>query len=735
MKRLLLVCVSGALAGAPALCVAQQPRPQSSDQWSQMPFNAPSAAVPGGYFTNPERAQLNVAMQQGRLNQICRGLQLNVGHGVSNKILNGTRVRVSRSLQLLPDNQLALVDQENVDLALSHTFQVAHGGQAAFGITLLASLQGTSLVVRPTPTQDSCRELKRLVKLSDIKTVLPFTAPRLSAMEVGELWKMPFVLTVAHSESLSLNGLLPLPQSETASLPTLGPAPQPGADYTISFGVGQTGSAIMTVYRLSQDQVRFRLRIDHARIQTAGGQIVETFPALELFSHPQGLIKTQLNNLAVSQLLQYTVASLGVLAQRTQGQQMLIEFILDPNNQAQMENLARVMHGDIHELLLMAKRMTALRSTQLAAMQDYGGLVKNQERGLDSDYKYDSSELYKRKQAAFSLILPFLANWSNTWTRSQDHIVRYGPQGGQFVFYRSDKARNDGYFNVPLKGQLIKRDNDSSVQVFVYQPKNGDQTQPQAIYIRQEGFVHESASGVHETLRGINRLMETAGAKGSGVPNPSLAVPYDAVFAKMGKAAPHEYGSGTLTFAMIFSSKALASILSADAVSVVKSYVATLGGATKRAMDWILKHGRISGDGKISFNHFMFDEEWDDSLAVGQRSSSQVIRPICSAAREIVADIARIREQSSPEARAAAFRDLLSGHDQSGLAYRDIIRVLIQLVNPTDLTGNLVLNLDGGGRGNVQTQFVLDKNRPANPVLQEAGSAKARYILPSPLVD
>ncbi|HVA66740.1 MAG TPA: hypothetical protein VNK24_07430 [Elusimicrobiota bacterium] len=721
MKKFVVACLGAALAATPVFCAAQR---QSSDQWSQLPFTAPSDDVPGGYFTNPERAQLNVVMQKGQLSQICRGLQINVHPWISGRNLGGAQPQVVRSLQLLPDNRLALVDEEGLDVNLSHWFQVARAGGAAFGVTLQAGLQGTSMVVRPTSTQDSCDELKRLVKLTDVKTVLPFKASRLSAMEVGELWKMPFVLTIAHAESLAF------PAAAAAA------AAQPTSDYSISFGVGQTGSAIMTVYRLSRDQVRFRLRIDHARIMTAQGQIIETVPALQLFS-PHGLIKTEINNLAVSELQQYLTANLSILAQKTQGQQMLVEFILDPNNPRQMENLARVMHGDIHELVLMAKRVTTLHSTQAAAMDDYGGLVQGQEDGLDSAYNYDSSDLYKNKQKAFSLMLPFLADWSRSWTRSLDHIVRYGPQGGQFIIYSADKAKNAGYFNIPIKGELVKRNVDSNVQAFVYRPKAGAETEPEAIYIHQEGFLHRSASSVRGTLRGINELMETAGAKGSGVPDTSLAVPYDTALAQLGKKAPGEYHTGTLTLALIFSPKALASILSADAAAIVKSYVATLDGVKKQAMEWLLEHGTVGADGKISFNRFQFDDEWDDYLAVGQghQTSSQIIQPFCLAAREIVEDIAGVRAQSSPEARAAAFRDILSGRDKSGLAYRDIVRVLVQLVNPMDLTGNLVMNLDAGGHRKLQTQFVLKKGRPADPVLQEAGQAKARYILPSPLVD
>ena len=721
MKRFVTACLGAALAVTPIFCAAQQ---QSSDQWSQLPFTAPSDDVPGGYFTNPERAQLNVVMQKGQLSQICRGLQISIHPWISNSNFGGVQPQVERSLQLLPDNRLALVDEEGLDVNLAHWFQVARIGKAAFGVTLQAGLQGTSMVVRPTPTQDSCDELKRLVKLTDVKTVLPFKASRLSAMEVGELWKMPFVLTISHAESLTL------PAAAAAV------AAQPITDYSISFGVGQTGSAIMTVYRLSQDQVRFRLRIDHARIKTAQGQIIETVPALQLFN-PQGLIKTEINNLAVSELQQYLTADLSILAQKTQGQQMLVEFILDPNNRQQMENLARVMHGDIHELILMAKRVTTLHSTQAAAMDDYGGLVKRQEDGLDSSYNYDSSDLYKNKQKAFGLILPFLANWSDSWTRSLDHIVRYGPQGGQFILYSADRAKNAGYFNIPIKGEMIKRNVDSSVQAFVYKPKTGAETEPEAVYIQQEGFLHRSASSVRGTLREVNDLMETAGAKGDGVPDPSLAVPYDKALSQLGKDAPSEYHTGTLTFALVFSPKALAGILSADAAAVVKSYVATLDGVKKQAMEWLLEHGTIGADGRISFNHFQFNNEWDDYLTVGQghRTSSEVIQPFCAAAREIVKDIAGVRAQSSPEARAAAFRDILSGHDKSGLAYRDIVRVLVQLVNPMDLAGNLVMNLDAGGHQKLQTQFVLKKGRPADPVLQEAGQAKARYILPSPLVD
>ncbi|MHB2026765.1 MAG: hypothetical protein ACYCPQ_09045 [Elusimicrobiota bacterium] len=736
MKNIISIfLIAGVVCAFPFLSRAQDggAADKASSEWSSIPYNAPNSDVPGGDFTNPDRAQFNVNMQQGRLSQVCRGLKINVQQGISNRLLNGSGVDVNRSLQLLPDNRLALVDEQDVNLDLSHWFQLAHDGKAAFGVILSAQLQGASLVVRPMPTQDSCKEIGRLFKLNDVKTVIPFTASRLSAMGVGELWKLPFVLNIAHTEAVDLPQPYPLPKIEES----------------ISFGMGQRGSAIMTVYRISKDKMRFRLRVDHARIKSASGEILETFPVMQLFTNPAGLLKGEINKIATGQLERYTIANFGFLSQKTNGQQMLVEFILDPRDPDQMAALAKIMQGDVKTLLLMAKRMVNLESAEGAAVGDYDHLKKKEAAGLGMSPAYNSEDIYKNAQKTVGLLLPFLVDWTQSRTAASDRIVRLGGQGGEFMIYRADKINSAGYFDIPLKGQLIKHDSQSSAQAFVYQSKTGVVSAPRAVYIQQDGFLRSTASGVRKTVDDINRVMELAGARG-GAPNPGLAAPTAALLSEeppspagktieaKAKSAPWTYHEGAVSFTLIFSPKAVAAILKADAGLIIRSFVNTIQDGRKQVLEWILKHGTIGADGRISFNHSAFHQRWDDVLGdQGVDHPIQLMDPLCETAQRIVADIAAVRQKSSPQAQARAFADLMAGRDRSGLAYKKILSVLVQLVDPADLTADLAMKVEAGlgGGKDVASQFVFKNGKLNEPLLNKAGKAKARFILPSQLVD
>jgi hypothetical protein len=102
-----------------------------------------------------------------------------------------------------------------------------------------------------------------------------------------------------------------------------------------------------------------------------------------------------------------------------------------------------------------------------------------------------------------------------------------------------------------------------------------------------------------------------------------------------------------------------------------------------------------------------------------------------------VRDISDARRAETPEARAEGVVRLMSGRGEADLAYADMMKVLVQLVDPKDVTADLVLNVtkDIKGDPNLHTHLLLKKDRPENPGLQKAGEAKNRFAQPSELVD
>jgi hypothetical protein len=103
----------------------------------------------------------------------------------------------------------------------------------------------------------------------------------------------------------------------------------------------------------------------------------------------------------------------------------------------------------------------------------------------------------------------------------------------------------------------------------------------------------------------------------------------------------------------------------------------------------------------------------------------------------IIRDIDNARRAPTKAAQADAMTTLLGGRGESGLEYQDILKVLVQLVDPMNVTSDLAINISKGIKKEPDTHahLVLKKDRPDNPQLKQAGDAKTRFAKPSDLVD
>ena len=45
----------------------------------------------------------------------------------------------------------------------------------------------------------------------------------------------------------------------------------------------QTGAATLTIYRMSESELRFRFRIDRVKVRSRGGSVVATIPMVVIF--------------------------------------------------------------------------------------------------------------------------------------------------------------------------------------------------------------------------------------------------------------------------------------------------------------------------------------------------------------------------------------------------------------------------------------------------------------------
>lgn len=682
--------------------------------------------TPEGGFSAPERVIFGEKMRERVLDQLCRHIKGKFDYNLPGDF-SGTGAGIKRWLAPLPDGRLTIVDEERLSVGYGRGFGKALEqvpGLSA-GIWVGGRIEGTSLVVRPLEGKSTCKELDRLIDLRDIKTVLPFKASRISAMQVGELWRMPFRLTVGHTESVAY------------ALEDLA--------VSVSFNGTESGAATLTVYRLSESQLRFRFRVDRVEIRTRGGQIAQSIAPIDFASLGTNILANFVDKEIAKQLREYTLASIGYSNSRQQGKRVLLEYLVDPRDPVQAEAVASALHGDFKSLVKMAWRMGTQQSTNASTEAAYLKLKEDHDAQLGAA-EFAAINAYNQKAKSTTLNLPFLTsqNWASL--KSDDTMTRYTDVEGNIHFQRADKSRQSEYFNIPWVGPLVKNNVQRDVQVVTAAKKGEPYGDPIVVYLQQHGFLRSTESDVREKAKAFSDLMTLAGTRGNG-PNPRLAIPldkhlpeppaperdYSDDFGRRGNSEPANR-KGSMAFTLVFNQEGVKQLLAATTEDVLKAYAAVSD--TSEAARWLLANGKLRDNGKIDYDwravRRAFPESEHDNRPTPGDDMRQVVREVSG----IVADLLAARGAANNQVRSEALAMAFGGLGESKLSYERALRVFIQLVDPMNLTADFVANSDRSKKEkDLSMHVVLKRGRPDNDLLSLAGQAKSRFAEPSILVD
>ncbi len=684
--------------------------------------------TPEGGFSAPERVIFGEKMRERVLDQLCRHIKGKYDYNLPGDFA-GTGAGIKRWLAPLPDGRLTIVDEERLSVGYGHGFSKALEqvpGLSA-GIWVGGRVEGTSLVVRPLEGKATCKELDRLIDLRDIKTVLPFKAERISKMQVGELWRMPFRLTIGHTESL-------------------GYTPLENLNISVSFNGTESGAATLTVYRLSESQLRFRFRVDRVEIRTRGGQIAQSIAPIEFASMGTNILAKFVDHEIAKQLNRYTMASLGFSNSRQQGKRVLLEYLVDPRDPVQAEAVAQALHGDFQSLVKMGWRMGTQQSTDASTEAAYLKLKEEHDAQLGAA-EFAAINAYNQKAKSTTLNLPFLMsqNWASL--KSDDTMTRYTDIEGNIHFQRADKSRQSEYFNIPWVGPLVKNNVQRDVQVVTAAKKGEEYGDPIIVYLQQHGFLRATESDVREKAKQFSDIMALAGTHGNG-PNPRLAIPlgkhlpeppaperdYSEDFDRRSRNSEPANRKGAMAFTLVFNQQAVKELLAAKTEDILKAYAAVSD--TSDAARWLLANGKLHENGKIDYDwravRRAFPESEDNNQPTPGDDMRQVVREVAG----IVSDLAAARGASNNQTRSEALAKAFGGLGESKLSYERALRVFVQLVDPMNLTGDFVAHMDRSKKEkDLNMHLVLKRNRPDNALLSLAGQAKGRFAEPSILVD
>ena len=542
-----------------------------------------------------------------------------------------------------------------------------------------------SVVVRPLQTYNNCAALKKEFDPTYIKTVLPMTAARIMAMEPKELWKMEVAYNIHLQSTLSATY-----HDVTISL------------YAASNPTDNDGN--VTLYRMSDDQLRFRIRLDSALVKADG--LTVTASPLE----PSDLFNGSsiLRRILGSKITKYVQSQLAYFVNTRKGEKVLIEFILDPKNKEQMESLARVIRGELFSLEALVKSVKPANGLAESAEKTRDAIQAHAQLDtskLGVSASYAAADDYVNKLHNLTAKIPFFFDNTVTWGKeNQDRYVLLNKTGDEVNIMPGTFTRETKIGKILFMGALHVYNTSKNAIVFTAKDNKGTSPNPGVLYLQQQGFKRGVPSAAQDMVLQANKIMRYIGVKGNGTnPRTQLPISPDALqpgkvpSPKLNGEAPRAgtFKSGVVALAVFINSKGVQDFLGASHEDVIKAYINAQDAAVQAVMLPLLAKAdtKIEKDGTISYK---------ESSISGQLAKSgkdapgavEAIRSVARAATYLIKDLERVRNIEKPEARADALRRLIDGAGNSGLSYQDLFKVLVQLTDPMNVSAEYQIVID-----------------------------------------
>ncbi len=711
------------------------PRAQAQTLWRGQPDNdwarevpapaplddAPRPGAPEGGYTTPDQVRFEDKLLSGVLDQLCRNVRLNLDKdipfgetGISS--LGG----YERRLRQLPDGRQGLLETARIGMRAGRSFSLADDG-ANLALWVGASVDGASMVMRPLKGKKTCSELDTLLDLTDFKTVFPFSAERLSGMGVGELWQLPLRGSWGVSPSAGYGTV-----SEGTSI---------AVSITVG-GYGKGGGASLTLYRLAEDKLRFRFRIDEAEVTTDGGTVVARVPALQI-AQADGILARFLSKQVARQFTRYVDAYISYFRSEGHGQRIILELILDPRDMGQMESLSQVVRGDLRELIKLLSERNGFLPTDRTVDHNAEQIRDHYAGRTGAQEALTATDAFRSKSDSLSLKIPFLFQHSFDGSLGEDRLAKLDDEE-EVRIYQAGKNRSHNYFDLPFLGPFVRDNHNLSSQVLTVVDGSRGATPPAAIFIQQRGFLRNPESAVRAMAGEFAGLTQMIGVERAGGPNgrarvpapgliPPAAVPERVGFDE--RAEDPSYKRGSMMLSLYLAPKAVEDILAAEPERIVRAYLNTLDEMDREVVSAMAASG------------FGSDAVWREAHRASAEAMNAVdpmyFKRLADVVSGLVADLAEVRSASGNDRRAKAFSKVLGGKGRSGLAHDRLLRIVLQVVDPADVKGDFNIRVDPSikGKEEIAARYRLNGGIDSDPLVRRAGELRGRFAPPSDLTD
>ena len=647
----------------------------------------------------------------------------------------GVGADFKRYMRKFPDGRLALIDEVKLNLSVGinqELLNIPELGALSVGMTGL--LEGKSQVVRPLESDSYCRELKTLVDLYEVKTVLPARISRIAAMKNGELWKLPLTLRLGFSAGA-------------------GAVIQEVLSVSISAGQSNESKPSVTLYRMDDDNLRLRLRLDRVAVRSVGASVSSAeIPVADIgLVNAENILAREINRSWAKEINKYIALKLSFARSRSSGKKLLLEFILNPNSPEQMASLEKFLRGDfglLKRFMEMNLRFNDFSEADDIAggMEDIQGVGQQAGQALDSEAGFSGSNMYHGHSDALHVQVPVLHTRDDAWSSSYNRYQSQANSGEVLHVQQQGRTSTGNSLNIPLVGTVVKYSSQKNVYVVNREVADGQATRPVMMYQQNEGFVRNSDGTARHMIEKANGMLRYVGSDGNGMAD---LIPAAAIFAPLpAPADPGQltqskvYGSALMSFKLLINERGVNGIIFAPAQAILKAYLNMMRETEAAVIDKVLDLFTVNEEGEVGFDHKAAQKRLGTAFLTGCDNGTNpldIVRTLAKAATQVIRDLASVKEASDWKERSERLSGIAAGDSRSGLGYEDFMKVVLQLVSPDDVSAEVYLHTDKKVKGEADLtrtyRFFNGRDNNFDSALSEVSQAQERFAEPSLLTD
>jgi len=665
-------------------------------------------------------------LNSGVFDNLCKQakIRLNKDYTIAN--IAGIKGGINRYFERYPDRKLALIDEVEIEVRTSFGTEIIEVPEiGSLNASISGSVEGKSIVVRPLEDKSYCKELKKLIDLREVKTILPINEKRISEMKVGEVWKFPIVTRINFSGGI-------------------GASPAPYLSVSIGGGITKERTPSITLYRMDKNTLRLRVRIARVLIKSIGGGISLTYEIspsdIGLFE-AENILTKLVNREIAKQINKYLALRFNYGGSKTSQRKIMLEFLINPNDSEQMSSLVEFLSGNlgvIKRFIEFGIKFNEFKddSSFEEGLSQINNVANEASSQLATKPSYAGANHSFSNTSNTSINIPFIHshNWSNTNT-----YERYQSLDGKNVLHihQAQKVSEGSSFNLPFLGSLSKQRNEENI--YLINRENSQRIDdPLLLYEYNAGFVRSSDDRARDMIEKVNGILKYIGTDGEGINNEYIIDP-NSIFPESVKEELNEftnerkvkfYKRGMIAFKLLISKEGIKQIIFSTPQKILKAYLNMLREFDSFIIDKFGSLFRFENNKVVYDEKKIRDEMWSGEEIL--LSTLNVIDQIARSATNLIKDIFSLRDETDPKKQAERFVKIASGREKTDIGWDKFMKVIVQLVSKENISAQIYISTDKKVEGE---NYVINPNNNLSETLNEIVQQRDRFSDPSTLKD